>query len=116
MKKIITTLLVLTMFLFCGCSSTCNQSRFLLKYGLYGFETAIITDKLSKEIIEKNEDDILNNQKDWLEWGYLLSFRIDINEKTDCFYRTDGKRFIIDDGLAFEVVGDTLELDRKSVV
>ena len=64
----------------------------------------------SKEIIEKNEDDILNNQKDWLEWGYLLSFRIDINEKTDCFYRTDGKRFIIDDGLAFEVVGDTLEL------
>ena len=68
MKKIITTLLVFTMFIFCGCSSTCNQSRFLLKYGLYGFETAIITDKLSKEIIEKKngvvygaawEDDVL---------------------------------------------------------
>jgi len=108
MKRVaIFALVVLTVILTSVCISACNKSPYSLKNGAYNFEKAIITNKLTKVEMKKSFDDILNDKNDFKEWGNLLSFQILINDDTEYFRKKDNRYYVQNEGLAFEVVGNS---------
>ena len=70
---------------------------------MYGFQTAKLTDLSTNEVTEKSFDDILNNE--FMEWHNLFSFQVLIRQDTK-YLCIDGRYFALDEGLAYEVIGD----------
>lgn len=86
--------------------SGCTKTHYPLEFGVYGFEKAFITDKVTKETIEKDTESIVNNNNDFKEWFNLFSFQIVIDENTEYFYKKDKRCFVLNEGLAFEIIGE----------
>ncbi len=109
-KIILVLLSILLVFAF-GCSSKKNKPPYPLKEGSYNFRTAKIINKISKEENTKSFDEIIENEADFHDWGNLLSFNIIINEDTEYFYNKNKKCYVLNEGIAFEVIAEnTLQL------
>lgn len=101
--SVIIFLTVVLTTLFC---SACYKKHYHLKSGTYGFETAIITNKLTSETIEKSFDNIIGNNDDYIKWHNLFSFNVFIDKTTEYFRIKNYRYFVISEGLAFEVIGE----------
>ncbi len=112
MKKVLfTVLLAAISFAAVCCCSACAERPYSLKTGVYGFEYALITNKLTDEVQKKGFDDIINDGDAFTEWGNLFSFEIYITDDVEYFCESGDRYFVRSEGLAFEVTGnDTLEL------
>lgn len=89
-----------------ACISACKKPPYPLKSGAYGFEKAIITNRITNETTEKESDDMFNDKNEFKEWGNLFNFQIYIDESTEYFYKKDSTCFVLNKGLAFEVIGE----------
>lgn len=88
-----------------------KKSPYSLQTGKYEFEKALITNKLTGETIERSFDDIVADTAEYSRWGTLFSFSVNINSNTEYVYKNDNHCFVLNESLAFEIVGnDTLEL------
>lgn len=108
MKIILLKLLVFCLLITTVCCSACDHIPFTLKTGTYGFEKAIITNKLTNETIEKNLDEIFTDNTALTEWGNITGFQIYINENTEYFRKKNNRYYVINEGLAFEIIEDDL--------
>lgn len=112
MKKCLcSTIIGLILVLLSVLCTACGTTHCSLKPGMYGFELAIIKNKLTQKTTEKSVDDILDSGNELREWGNLLGFQIYVNDDTEYIRTKDGRYSILDEGLAFEVVAEnTLRL------
>lgn len=88
-----------------------NKKPYSLKLSAYGFEKATITNLITKEVTENLFDDIINDNTEFLQWGWLFSFDVGIYEDTEIVFTSDNRCFVLNEGLAYELTGDnTLKL------
>ena len=111
-KRCVFLVLTVLMFIILGtCSSGCKKTTYPLESGVYDLEYAVLTNKATKEVTEKSADDILNDKEVFKEWCNLFSFQAVINADTEYFCTNDNRVFVLNEGLAFEVIGtNTLKL------
>lgn len=110
-KKVLLVFLLLIVIVLSGCHANNKNPPYSLKLGAYGFEKAIITNKLTQETIERSLDDIIADTVEYRRWGNLFSFTVSINKNTEYVYANDKRCFVLKESLAFEVIEkDTLKL------
>lgn len=109
-KKIILTIfMMLAAIIMTSCGA--NKKPYALESGAYGFDKGIITNLTTNEVREKFFDDILSDNTEYLQWGWLFSFLIGINKDTEFIYTKDNRCFVLNEGLAYELIDDnTLKL------
>lgn len=110
-KNIFLVVLLLAAILLSACHSDNKKPQYSLKFGAYRLKYTTIINITTKETTTKNFDGIINDTLEFSNWGNLLNFGIGINESTEYFYKQDNRCFVLNEGLAFEVIGDnTLKL------
>lgn len=96
--------LFLTVF---GCSA-CGRLPYSLKEGFYGFEKAIITHQFTNEMYELDLDAIFTDNDAFNKWSTLTGFQISINKNTEFFRKKENRYFVVQEGLAYEVIEDNV--------
>lgn len=111
MRKLLIILTLLLTVTFAGIMCSCNKSPYALEYGVYGFESAVLTNRITKVVEYKDSDDIFNDKEQFDLWNGLFDFMMPVDEDTEYFRLKDKRVYVLNEGLAFEVVGEnTLEL------
>lgn len=105
-------LVIITAITFSACtkSNAAGQDEKPYQYtyesgsaGKYGFDKAIITNLLTKEIAELVFDDVLRNKN----WSWVLSFGFVANTDTEWTYNLHTESwFVINGGNAYELIAD----------
>lgn len=91
--------------------SACKKPPYKLEYGVYGFEYATMTNRITKEVSSLYVDEMFNNDDKYDKWKNFLDFLIKVDEETEYFFKKDNRCYVLNEGLAFEVINEkTLQL------